>query len=86
MNSNEKLLDALLNLVKTTPTLPQIKKLQKPSGRKKTKNGATHVIGDHFKPKFLHYIDDKPVTPAMYSRMHMGVKNPRKKNGSKSTH
>jgi len=58
----------------------------KTDGRKKTKKGATHIIGKHFKPRYLIFIDGKPVTPAMYRRMHMGVQNPRKQNGSKSTH
>lgn len=75
---------ALASIV--APILKPEKKSKHQSSRKKTKKGATHVVGEHFKPKFLHYIDGKPVTPAMYSRMHMGVKNPRKKNGSKSTH
>jgi hypothetical protein len=63
---------------------PSINKVA--SNRKKTKKGATHIVGKPFKSRFLIYIDEKPVTPAMYRRMHMGIQNPRKKNGSQSTH
>lgn len=84
---NSMLNFALLALASRVAAIQKREKKSKhQSSRKKTKKGATHVVGEHFKPKFLHYIGGKPVTPAMYSRMHMGVKNPRKKNGSKSTH
>lgn len=76
---------ALLALASAVPTLPRYKAQTIDSGRKKTKKGATHIVGPHFVPKFLIYVDGKRVTPAMYCRMHLGVQNPRKKNGLKST-
>lgn len=85
---NNTLLTAMLSLVNTIPELPTKKTFvhrQKDSGRKKTKKGATHVIGEHFKPKYLIFMEGKPVTPAMYRRLHLGVQNPRKKNGLKSS-
>lgn len=54
-----------------------------PKDLKKTKKGAKHVVGSHFKPKYLIFVDGKHVTPAMYRRLHLGVKNPRKSNGPK---
>lgn len=84
---NSMLNSALLALASSVAAIQKPEKKSKhQSSRKKTKKGATHVVGEHFKPKFLIYKDGKPVTPAMYRRMHMGVQNPRKKNGSKSTH
>lgn len=79
------LITALLGLANSMPSLPRIQTNRQPasSGRKKTKKGATHIVGTHFVPKFLIYADGKPVTPAMYCRMHLGVQNPRKKNGLK---
>jgi hypothetical protein len=54
------------------------------SSRKKTKKGATHVIGAHFKPKFLFFnpADGTPITPAMYGRLHMARQRKRQKHGS----
>lgn len=84
-NGGKTLTTALVALATSIPSLPHFNTNYKNPAdtRKKTKKGATHVIGAHFVPQFLIYADGKPVTPAMYCRMHLGVQNPRKKNGLK---
>ena len=78
------LIAALLGLANSMPTIPPSKPnpTYKAADIGKTRKGATHVVGAHFKPKYLIFIDGKHVTPAMYRRKHLGVKNPRKANGS----
>lgn len=84
---NSGLYSALLSRIRSVTRIQKReRKSKQQSSRKKTKKGATHIVGEHFKPRFLHFIKGKPVTPAMYRRMHMGVQNPRKQNGSKSNH
>jgi hypothetical protein len=85
-NGGKTLTAALVALAISMPSLPRFATTRRPttdSGRKKTKKGATHIVGPQFIPKFLIYADGKPVTPSMYARMHLGVQNPRKKNGLK---
>lgn len=90
-NKNANLLAALMALAGTIPALPtkkaktiSIPSRKKVSKKRRNKRQAVHTPGAHFKPVYLIEYDGKPMTPAMYRRLHMGVQNPRK-NGHKSS-
>ena len=61
------------------PIEPRHKKVR----RKCSKKGAIHHHGEHFKPVHLFFHDDKPMTPAMYRRLHKGAQ--KRKHGPRFT-
>ncbi len=88
---NLNLLTAMMALGNTIPALPRRKSVSIPSRKKvskKRRNRRKEIQkpGEHFKPVYLFEYDGKPMAPSMYRRLHMGVQNPRKKNGLKSSH
>lgn len=79
MSQNEnKKVDLFTALAAMTSVLPSLttteNKGKHKAHSKKTKKGASHIVGPAFKPKFLIEIDGKFVTPAMYRKLHLGAK------------
>lgn len=88
--TNNKLLAAYNSIAQMLPTIRVNENPNKPDAykvsRKKTKKGATHIVGTHFKPRFLfHDKNGKPITPAMYGRLHMGAQRKKKRNNGPKT-
>ncbi len=84
---NRTLLTSLIALANTLPILPTTTKLSKTGNvlpafvrrkkDKKKKKKVTQPQGSHFKPVNLFFHEGKPMSPAMYRRLHLGVKKKR---------
>lgn len=85
---NRTLLTSLIAMANTLPILPTTTKLTKTGTvlptfvrRKKDKKAKKKKVkqtqGSHFKPVNLFFHEGKPMSPAMYRRLHLGVKKKR---------
>lgn len=70
---NSRLLISLIAMANTIPILPTTTKRSKKGKKKKAKL----TPGSHFKPVNLFFHEGKPMSPAMYRRLHLGVKKKR---------